>query len=476
MTVFSKIIIGSYVYYPRSELTSTELAAFKQKLTVRSWFDPNKNIELFDDSHSETFGVPLYNSYSGCRTNILNHLQDLAKTVVDARVAPRTTIGLKSDLYQKQQELMDQVTSLCDAGVTGFIIQAKPGFGKSLIGMSIMAHLGLRTLVIVPKSDLIKQWTKRLEQHSTLRSSDIGWVEGGKGDWEGKKVVIGLVHSIGLGRMGNVFNRYFGTVIFDEVDRSVPPKTFASVAGMLPAKYKIGLSATVKRADGLHVVFEKHIGQVFLQGADSNRMPPKVVIVPFAPSSGILGKWAEKAGRVQIRGMLISKLAQHARRNELIAQYTAKLARSGRRCAVLSDRKEQLSALHDLLVGMGFHTDNEVGFYVRSLNGKNMPEAARKLVARDSRIILATYPMMDRGTDIPELAGLVYATPQSDVEQSKGRIERFLADKKEPIIIDIVDMAYPETLRWASTRLAHYKRSGLVIKKLVSQKTRHDRS
>ena len=476
MTVFSKIVLGSYIYYPRSELTATELATFKQKLTVRSWFDQEKSIELFDDSHSKAFGVPLYNSYSGCRTNILAHLQELAKTVVDVRVAPRTTIGLKSDLYQKQQELMDKIEALCAAGVTGFIIQAPPGYGKTILGIHIMAHLGLRTLVIVPKSDLIKQWTKRLEQHSTLRASDIGWVEGGKGDWEGKKVVIGLVHSIGLGRMGNAFNRYFGTVIFDEVDRSVPPKTFASVAGMLPAKYKIGLSATVKRADGLHVVFEKHIGQVSLQGADSNRMPPKVIMVPFAPSSGILGRWAETAGRVQVRGMIISKLAQHTRRNELLAQYIAKLAKSGRRCAVLSDRKEQLVALHDLLVGMGFDKSNEVGFYVRSLNGKNMSEAARKSVARDSQIILATYPMMDRGTDIPELAGLVYATPQSDVEQSKGRIERFLAGKKEPIIIDIVDTAYPETIRWASTRLAHYRSGGLVIKKLVAPKNRHDRS
>lgn len=40
-------------------------------------------------------------------------------------------------------------------------------------------------------------------------------------------MVIGLVHSLVRGRYGDDFRSSFGILVFDEVDRSVPPATFA---------------------------------------------------------------------------------------------------------------------------------------------------------------------------------------------------------------------------------------------------------
>jgi hypothetical protein len=64
------------------------------------------------------------------------------------------------------------------------------------------------------------------------------------------------------------------------------------------------------------------------------------------------------------------------------------------------------------------------------------------------------------------LAGLIYATPLSETEQSKGRVEREFAGKRQPVVVDIVDTAYDMTRRWGQKRERQYIREGLEIKKV----------
>jgi hypothetical protein len=74
------------------------------------------------------------------------------------------------------------------------------------------------------------------------------------------------------------------------------------------------------------------------------------------------------------------------------------------------------------------------------------------------------------GTDIQDLAGLIYATPMSETEQSKGRIERLLAGKLQPVVVDLVDTSYKMSLGWGRKREGQYSSEGLKIKKVRSEK------
>ena len=47
--------------------------------------------------------------------------------------------------------------------------------------------------------------------------------------------------------------------------------------------------------------------------------------------------------------------------------------------------------------------------------------------------------MAQEGLDIPKLDTLILATPMSDIIQSVGRILRVHDEKKEPIVVDIID-------------------------------------
>lgn len=451
--------IASYLYTRRSELGSARIEALRNRLTVTPKYDTSGNaIELFDDHSAVWFGVPLFDS-----PKALTHAETLADRVADFRVTHTTLFGVRSMLRNKQQDVFNAFVEHLEQRYTGFLIEAKPGFGKTVVCIHMLSHLSQRTLVVVPRSNLIGQWVERLLMHSTLKRREIGTVEGRNADWRGKKVVVGLVHSLALDYLGADFRKQFGCVVFDEVDRSVPPQTFAPLVARFPAKFRIGMSATIRRQDGMEIVFEKHIAQCHLRADDEGRMAPKVAMIYYDQSSGFVPVGLEMMKR---RGILLSRLSDNYHRTRVISNYTHKIWQSGRRCVVLSDRKRQLKSIFRVLVGDLKVPKETIGFYVRSLDGRTIKEHEKTHMASRCDILLATYGMISIGTDIPDLAGLVYATPQSEVEQSRGRIERFVHDKKQPVIIDIVDSAYYDAMLWAKKRFNNYRRAGLDVKSI----------
>jgi superfamily II DNA or RNA helicase len=133
----------------------------------------------------------------------------------------------------------------------------------------------------------------------------------------------------------------------------------------------------------------------------------------------------------------------------------------------MSDRTDQLVDLKKILTTRYKIPPKKVGFYVGALTYKDkkrtLTSEYRQRVADTCEILLATFGMMQLGTDIPDLAGMVIATPQSSIVQPIGRIERKCDGKKQPIIIDIVDTFYKDSLYWGRAREKVYRRRNLEI-------------
>lgn len=461
MAKFSKVVLAHWLYLPRKEIR--DIALMRERLTFVPKFNPEGTLYLFDDSKKDWLGVP--------RCSVSNPFM-VADEVVDRRISGtlsrfKTFASTTPHFWPGQVKILDQFKKKLEEGKTGFILEAPPGSGKTCMMAKMMADIQERTLVVVPRSNLIDQWFERLIEHTNLKRKDIGVARDGKIEWKGKKVVVGLVHTVGLDRFGQDFRNQFGCIVFDEVDRAVPPATFAPVVSMFPAKYRIGASATIERTDGMHAVFEQHLGEVKLKGLGAKRMNPKVIKVMFRESSGGV---PEKLGAMQRRGMLLSRLANNPIRNQLIARWVKSLYDSDRKTVVLSSRKQQLVFLREAVKKQGV-PDRDIGFYCGSLPGKGKATKTRSAEAnkRDAsacKILLGTYEYMGIGTDIPELSGLVYATPQADTRQTKGRIERYVDDKKNPVIVDIVDTAYLDALRWSKERTKRYMLDKMIVQEV----------
>lgn len=458
--MYSKVINSTHIYIPVDQVKNLDHARILN--TATSKFGDTE-ISMFDETRSGYFGVPRY---------YFKNLVAVTSRIID-ETSNGESLGAKftSEYWPGQLEVLEQFARYYKAGKTGFIFEAPPGFGKTVCLIRMILAINKTTLVVVPRSNLVKQWVERLLEHSNLKKKDIGVVINGKAVWRGKKVVVGLVHTLALDRFGEDFKSNFGTAIYDEVDRSVPPATFAPVVMMFPTKYRIGASATIVRQDGLDVIFQRHIGECWLFGSDANRMEPKVLIHEFNGNSGYVHAQSAKLNR---RGMLLSKLAINPARNAVLARYIQMIYKTGRRTLVLSDRTDQLVMLRGLVhtkFGIPF---NEMGYYVRKLPKDTPPWEKQKYrtvkkgelerVSNNAKIIFATYGMFALGTDIPDLAGLVYATPQSATEQSRGRIERVLKGKKQPVIVDLVDTVYGDARRWGRSRRNEYEKKGLKIK------------
>lgn len=445
MPQYSIARIATHIFVPKTEVKSID-AVRDQFTCVPSFGDDKTPVPTYRETHN-WFGYPLYNK-----------LRISAKRVVDLRSSGYPIdISFKRDLRPEQIPVINQLEQSIVAGKKGFIIEAKPGFGKTAVMLWCIARLNTTALVVIPKRDIIKQWIDRLLYFTDIKREDIGIIRGRKADWKDKKVIIALVQSLGIGYLGNDFKLYPGQVWFDEVHASVPPRTYAPVACQIPSLYRGGASATPERFDNMHEVFERHFQHVRVVGEDKKRLTADVVLIDYNKDSGKIPEWCRG---MQRRGVLITRLARNNDRNQFILSYLKLNYRSGRRQIVLSDRKYQLHWFRNALIKAGVpgHT---VGLYTGDMSEDKLDRNASACTT-----LLATYKMLDMATDIPDLEVLAYATPRSDPRQSKGRLERKLEGKRTPVIEDFCDPKYAETRRWERSRVKFYQKEKCKIKRI----------
>ena len=323
----------------------------------------------------------------------------------------------------------------------GGIIQSPVGSGKTVIAVAVMARLNLKTLIVVPTDHLMRQWHERLKAFSVLRDRDIGMVRGNICDFTNKKVVIGMIHSLCKpGRYPSSLYDSFGLVVTDECHKVSAP-TFSQMMPMFHSKYRLGLSATPRRKDGLENVFFYHIGKVCAP-VPKQRIKPSIVLVKYKGLDAH-HKGCSWNGQLSL-GKYHNKLALSYERNKFLAGLVCRTYNKDRDVLLLCDRIGIIENVKNMAVKMGL-PDNAIGIFTGS-----------KKVGLDRRVILATYGSAGLGADIPRLSTLILATPRTDVEQAVGRILRGFTGK-EPVVIDVVDEASHIMRIWSASRLRFYK-------------------
>jgi superfamily II DNA or RNA helicase len=224
---------------------------------------------------------------------------------------------------------------------------------------------------------------------------------------------------------------------------------------MFPAKYRVGLSATLHRQDEMEDVYFYHLGKNIVSTEQKTQPAPKVFIYEYPGFSGKLPFWLDRTDAVKTRACILSNLADNQERNQVIAKLANQLIGSDRQTLVIGDRIKQLQAVEKLI------TDDKKGLYISKTSAKQ-----KYWLEKQGMCILATTKMLDIGIDIDTLRGLIFATPRSEAEQIVGRIRRINPAVKEPVVVDIYDTCYPECERWFKKRLKYYTTEGFEIVKL----------
>ena len=360
--------------------------------------------------------------------------------VVDKRVEkPVEFPDFKFDLRPSQEDAYNEVDDNC-------IINAWVSWGKTFTGLAIAGKLGQKTLIIVHTVPLRNQWAAEVEKVYGITAGIIG---SGKFDLS-SPVVIGNTQS--LYRRIQDIRREFGTVILDEMHHVSSP-TFSKVVDTNYARYKIGLSGTIERKDGKHVVFRDYFGQKVIKPPKENYMTPSIWIhrseIRFMDGSNI--PWANK----------VTQLAYNEEYIHTIALLAAAFATKGHKVLVVSDRVHFLQACAELAGDKAICVTGEV------------PHEQREILMSDiskgkANILFGTQAIFSEGISLDDLSCLILGTPVNNeplLTQLIGRVIRQKEGKRNPIVVDI-HLKGNTARRQASNRMGYYMKQGYQIQEL----------
>lgn len=293
---------------------------------------------------------------------------------------------------------------------------------------AIVAALKVPTLVLVHKQFLMDQWSERIAQF--LPGAKVGRVQGPQCEFEGVHIAVGMIQSFRERTYCNNFYKTFGLVVADECHRVGAP-TWGPIPRRFPAEWFLGLSGTMRRADGAEAVFKDTFGDVLFSHKESY-LKPKLHFVNsrFKLSENI-------NPRLVKRPFLINWLAKNTTRNDLLVRTLADAVQRGRKILLVSERLEHLDVLTEGLRKRLPTHPFTVGHFVGGRKPAELKAAAQ------AQVVAATLQLVLEGLDIPELDVLVMATPFSDPEQAVGRILRLHPGKKEPVVVDVRDDGVP---------------------------------
>ena len=405
----------------------------------------------------------------GCAENYPQHIA-LPRGCLDAALSLLRDNGIACDLKDERFSgtslavafvgtlRIDQETAVSamlqhDAGV----LCAPTAFGKTVTAAAMVARRGVNTLVLVHRTELLKQWQERLQAFLGVGKGVVGTIGGGKARPTGR-IDIAVMQSLSRQGEVNPLVEDYGQIIVDECHH-VGAVSFDAILKQAKARYVLGLTATPIRRDGQQPIIFMQCGPIRHTAATHAGAPQDLEVVPRSRSARI-----DLPPETGIQDVF-RHLANDQERTGAIAAEIQTAFAQGRKVLVLTERTEHLDAIHAALAGHepvpfvlhGRMSKKQRGALIAELNALP-PEAPR--------ILLATGKLVGEGFDHPPLDTLVLAMPVSwkgTLQQYAGRLHREHASKTGVQIIDFVDAGHPALLRMWDKRQRGYRAMGYRI-------------
>lgn len=343
------------------------------------------------------------------------------------------------ELYDYQKEAVQQMLK-----ARGGVLVSPCGSGKTIMGIEIIRNLGLKFLWLTHTGDLLRQTYKEFK--NLYPFMDIGLITEGKIEI-GKDGAISTIQTL-CNINPEEYYKEFDIVICDECAHvSGSPtisKMFSKVIEKIPARYKYGLTATPKRGDTMTDTMYMLIGMSTNGKFEptfkidkskvktmiaQHMMYPLETIIPYDSN-------VYDVDGTMIYNELINYLSEDERRNSIIVKNIKECHKHGRKQVVLCQRVEHCKILADMIT--------KEGIKVEIATGKTAAKKRNEILNDNSNweVLVSTYALLKEGVSIKTLDTLHMTTPikdKSTVVQCVGRIERFLENKKQPIVYDYVD-------------------------------------
>jgi superfamily II DNA or RNA helicase len=316
------------------------------------------------------------------------------------------------------------------------VLEAKPGFGKTILALAYLTKLQQKTIIIVHTRALLHQWQKRIDDYFNLEENDVGII--GEGKWKiGKKITLASYQTL-LSRGSKKLKNEFGLTIVDECHH-VPAFTFSKVVRELASRYCLGLTATAFRKDRLESMMNFYLGPIVVTPKDSSITTYSEKKVPTFLKIRETKLMIEDDENLEFT-LLGTKLTQDNKRNKLIVDDVYEVAKSGQKCLILTERVEHCQVLAEML------KKKIKKLKIAVANGQMKKSEREEIIhnVKDNEfdVLVATGALIGEGFDWPQLQHLFLVYPFSwrgKLIQYVGRAQRYFPGKDRVYVYDYLD-------------------------------------
>jgi superfamily II DNA or RNA helicase len=402
------------------------------------------------ENYPQHIGLP-----RGCLDAVLDLLQEnrIRPELQDERLAGRNVTVKFTGTLRKDQKSAVREMLKHDVGV----LCAPTAFGKTVTAAALIARRKVSTLVLVHRTELLRQWQERLTGFLEIPKGGLGVIGDGEKKPSGK-IDIAVMQSLSRREdLGELLDQY-GQIIIDECHH-LSAFSFEAILKQAKAKFVVGLTATPIRRDGHQPIIFMQGGPIRHSAAKPETTPaqlevwPKVLPAPEIPPDSPI----QDVFRI---------LANDATRNRNIARDVLAAYRERRKMLVLTERTDHLPLLREAL---GDEVEHCFVLHGR-LSKKQRTAVFAELDALEEsapRVLLATGRLIGEGFDHPPLDTLVLAMPISwkgTLQQYAGRLHREHSDKQDVRIYDYAETDQPQLARMWDKRQRGYRAMGYEIK------------
>lgn len=420
---------------------------------------------------------------------------------VDIQVKyPKFVLDLRNDQIRAEKAYMQEVNY---SVYPKNLIQLPTGKGKSILALHIAQKLKQRTLILVHKDDLVVGWQKDIELCFGGKV-DVGLIKAKKRKI-GNHITIATVQT--LSRMGEEelkkYTSAFGLVVQDECHH-VGLNIF-NIINQFSSKYKLGLSATPKRSDGLDFVFDLFFGGLcykhIITEDDEDICGCEVIVLdsnykyePFVHGNQVFNYHDFDPQDLPDYLQLLEDIPHDKRPRLPFLTVDGEAVKSNKTKVIVCKKIiEHFKQGHSIIAL--FTQKEHIDLYYRHLcryipkdkimlyygdSKEKSEDMMKKAENKEVLVTLATYAKATEGTNVKswEVEFLVSSiNNEKNVEQATGRVRRRKEGKLNPVII--YDIRYSDCYSLKShyrTRLTTYKRLKYIIKDPKSAVTSKPRS
>lgn len=375
--------------------------------------------------------------------------------VVDERVLPvvNNFPEFVLELRDSQKQAAESYIASNKTPVLNGSIQLPTGKGKSILGLYLASYYKTRTLIVVHKDDLVNGWMKDID--FAFNHKIVPGLIKAKSRKVGHFITIATIQTLNRLSAEELDSLYsqFGLVIQDEMHHC--PASSFSVVSNFKSRYKLGLTATPERSDGLDHVMNLYYGGFCyryegVSGEDDEDILPVKVITrklsfsldPLCEKSGssyrlkdlnypVNKEVPDGCSRIsEIPHSLRPRISFQAIDDAVVRNIMESVCEDilseydkGRSCVVFFTQKEHCRLYYDYLSG-SVSTDHLGLYYGDNPNNQEVLEKAEKI---RKFITLTTYAKATEGTNVKqwEVEFLVSSINNGkNVEQAAGRIRR----------------------------------------------------